>query len=253
MCIKELEPRQKQSNYAAHLRRDTPAVNGSQTGPLVLKTTEWRTKGVMTFEQSRDPGDRRDYTWRPALRRAEKQILFQIIVNSYGSRDPGGPGIMPFSHFSLHLLLSFALVRQREGHRLTAGRRGGVGENWSSTAQGGNTLAAGSTLKVTPTFCYTFGSAPSSTPPGRRRGNCNQIQCSEDSLFSFHCRTDAKSRSLITYYGRWTVQFITDCKIKDASPKHADTFCILHQKSCNVSLWFHGAAILKSPSSAIYS
>lgn len=136
MCIKEHEPPQKQSNYAAHLRRSTPAVNGSHTGPLVLKTIEGRTKGVMTFEQSRGPGDHRDYAWRPALRRAEKQILFQIIVNSYGSRGPGGPGKTPFIHFSLRLLPSFALVRHGEGHGLTAGRRGGGGENWSSTAQG---------------------------------------------------------------------------------------------------------------------
>lgn len=45
-----------------------------------------------------------------------------------------------------------------------------------------------------------------------------------DFLFSFHCCTDAKSQSLISYYGRWTVSFITGCKTKDTSPKHGATF-----------------------------
>lgn len=80
MCIKEHEPWQKQSNYAVHLRRSTPAVNGSQTGPFVLKTLEERTKGVIPSERSGGggPGDRGDYNnaSRPTLLCAEKQILF---------------------------------------------------------------------------------------------------------------------------------------------------------------------------------
>lgn len=203
----------------------------------------------MTFELSRGPGDRRDYTWRPALRRAEKLILLQIIVNSDGSGDPGGPRKKAFQPF----LPVVRISPSRRGSRSNSGQRRRGRRELEQHGTRGDALAAGSTLKVTPTFCWTFGSTPSSTPPGPRRGNCSQIQRSEDSLFSVRCRTDAKSQSLITYYGRWTVQFITDCKIKDASPERAATFCILHQKSCNVSLWFRGTVILKIPSSAIYS
>lgn len=148
---------------------------------------------------------------------------------------PGGPGKMP-------LPASVAVVRisvPRRGSRSNSGQKRRGRRELEQHGTRGSALTAGGTLKVTPTFCRTCGSTPSTTSPGRRRGNC-KIPSSEDSLFSFHCRADAKSRSLITYYGRRTVQFITDCEIKDASPKHAATFCIRHQKSCNVPLWFHG-------------
>lgn len=174
------------------------------------------------------------------------QILFQIIVNSYGCRDPRGPWKSAF------LPASVAVVRispSQRGSRSNSGQKRRSRRELEQHGTRGNNADGRKHPEGDPDILLDIWLHPLRPPPGRRRGNCNQIQCSEDSLFSFHCRTDAKRRSLITYYGRWTVQFITDCKIKDAGPKHAATFCILHQKSCNVSLWFHGTVILKIPSS----
>lgn len=160
MCIKEHEPRQKQGNYAAHLRRSTPAVNGSQTGPENHWGANKRSNDVWAKGPWGSPWSHMA-TRSSACRKSKFCFKLELTVMALVTPGALKKAFQPF------LPASVAVVRispSQRGSRSNSGQRRRGRRELEQHGTRGNTPTAGSTLKVTPTFCYTFGSAPSPTP-----------------------------------------------------------------------------------------
>lgn len=118
---KEHKPWQKQL-FPLHLRRITPPIKHSQTGLHIPKPIHTCIKRVITFGESRHPGDCSDYnnTSQPAIPMRQKTNFFKLYLIAMAFMALGS-WIMCFSRCSLHLLPYFTLVHHSENYSLTVG------------------------------------------------------------------------------------------------------------------------------------
>lgn len=123
--------------------------------PAARKPLEERTKGVITFEQSRHPGDGSDYMTRPSLRQKAnffKLYLIDMLLPALRSWkmcfSPAPPS--PVSVGVFHISPSQRGSRSDSGQRSVHVERSqdGPGRRDGQPADG-----RGRTLKVTPAFC----------------------------------------------------------------------------------------------------